>query len=76
MVKNLNALSEARFISGLTQSQLAEKMGVTTPTVSNWEKDPGNMKFDTFFEWYQAMTPRGQAVLDKYLDDKRIFFIT
>lgn len=36
-------LKQARLISGLTQKQLAEKIGVHTTTIAAWEKEPSKV---------------------------------
>jgi len=36
-------LREARIRAGLSQGELAEKVGTTQPTISNWEHDKGTL---------------------------------
>lgn len=73
MTKTPGPLKRARLASSFTQEEMAAKFGVTVGTVCNWEKNPGNMKVNVFFDWYNMMEPIGKAVLDEYLDDMRIF---
>lgn len=75
MAKQKSPLAMARFATGLTQIELADELGVTAPTISGWESDPSNMKISSFFDFYGKMNPRGQAILDQYLDDQRLFFV-
>ena len=40
-------LQRARIRAGLTQKEIAERTGLTTPTISDLEKDKGSPRFDT-----------------------------
>lgn len=73
MTETRSPLALARFASGYTQIELAEKLGVTGATISKWESEPGVMKLDSFMGFYNAMGTRGQSILDQYLDDLRLF---
>lgn len=75
MAKPKSALAQARYTSGLNQTELAKKLGVTAQTVSNWENDQESMQMKSFWKVYENMTPSGQEILNKYLDDHRNFFV-
>ena len=39
------SLTAARVNAGLTQKELAEKVGKSEGTIINWEKNPSNIRF-------------------------------
>lgn len=73
MSNQAGPLKKARIVSDFTQEDMAEKLGVTVGTICSWEKNPGKIRMEDFFDWYNMMKPIGKAVLDEYLDLNRIF---
>lgn len=65
----LDGLVAARVGSGLTQTEVARRMGVRQPTVSAFEADDSNPRLETLQRYARAVrcriefrvTPRGQA---------------
>jgi transcriptional regulator with XRE-family HTH domain len=47
-------LREARLIAGLSQAELAERIGTTQPVVSRWERDVEVPRIDTLGRALQA----------------------
>lgn len=47
-------LKQARVGAGLTQEQMAEKLGVTTATYNGYEKDPSKMKVQKLVKFSQT----------------------
>jgi len=47
-------LREARLIAGLSQTELAERIGTTQPVVSRWERDLEVPRIDTLGRALQA----------------------
>lgn len=43
-----NNLKSARVKNGLLQGEVAERLGVSRQTISNWETDPTNLTLDRF----------------------------
>ena len=64
-----SALADARKSSLLTQDQLAERLGCSIMTISNWERNPSGMKLSNLAQWYHAMKPQGKAIIEQYVDD-------
>ena len=50
--KNLQALREA---AGLSQSELAEKSGISVKTIQNWEIDRNSPRMDALVRLAQAL---------------------
>lgn len=62
MKKTLGAMiTELRKDNGMTQAQLAEKMGVTDKAVSKWERDLSCPDINSIPKPYE----RGEHIIDK-----------
>lgn len=46
---------EKRNLSGLTQSQLGEKLGLPKTRISEFENGKSNLQCDTLLEWLKAL---------------------
>jgi len=67
--KNIKRIREAH---GLTQEQLAEKLGVTFQAVSSWERDEYRPELDTFVRLTEIFEVPSTAILE----DKNVTFHT
>lgn len=47
-------LKQARVGAGLTQEQMAEKLGVSTVTYNSYERDPSKMQVKSLVKFSQA----------------------
>lgn len=52
--KAISALIDARNEAGLTQAQIAQKMGVSQSAVARIESGAWNIKYKTFFSYLKA----------------------
>ncbi|WP_177192700.1 helix-turn-helix transcriptional regulator [Variovorax sp. OV084] len=52
-----------RLKAGLSQAQLAEKMGTQQSNISRWERDPGDLKGTTILKLAAALNVDGNAIL-------------
>jgi HTH-type transcriptional regulator/antitoxin HipB len=50
-----NYLQDTRHNQGLSQSKIAEKIGLRQGTVSNFEQNPASTKLDTLFKLLSAL---------------------
>lgn len=60
----LDQLAELRKRKGLTQAQVAERVGVEQPTYQRWEKGKREPSFSQLFELAQALGVEPGALLD------------
>ena len=56
--KAIEALIDARNEAGLTQSEVAKRMGVTQSAVARIESGAYNIKYKTFFKYIKACSKR------------------
>ncbi|MBE3022153.1 helix-turn-helix domain-containing protein [Campylobacter sp. 7477a] len=56
--KAIDALIEARSKAGLTQAQIAKKMGVSQPVIARIESGAYNIKYKTFLNYIKACGKR------------------
>jgi HTH-type transcriptional regulator / antitoxin HipB len=50
-----NYLQDTRHNQGISQSKIAEKIGLRQGTVSNFEQNPASTKLDTLFKLLSAL---------------------
>jgi DNA-binding transcriptional regulator YiaG len=48
-------VASLRLAAGLSQTQLAERMGTQQPNVARWEREPGNMTYQTILRMAAAL---------------------
>ncbi len=58
------AFMNARKASGLTQRELANKIGLTRQAVAKYEKPGCVMSNKRMHDWYEAMNDEGKKILD------------
>ena len=63
-----NPIIEARKRSGLTQQDIADRLGCTAATVSNIERAVGGMTLRQLGDWYGFMGTDGKAIIRDYVD--------
>lgn len=61
----LERLAEIRKKKGLTQGQLAERVGVEQPTIQRWEKGKREPSFDQLFQLASALDVEPASLIDK-----------
>ena len=57
-------IAKARLAAGLTQEQLAARMGITQQTVANWERGARNPKLATIRKIADALGIDWQTLID------------
>lgn len=60
----LNSIKRARLISGMTQTELAEKLGVSTVAVHNWEIGKNLPKVKRLKEVARVLNTTAAELLD------------
>lgn len=55
-------LSQLRLSAGLSQAQLAERLGTQQPNIARWERDPRNMNVETIHRFAAALGVPPDAV--------------
>lgn len=64
-----NLLMQARNESLLTQEEVSEKLGVSTATICQWEKNPEKITIGRLRNLYDVVNPTGKVLLKKFTDD-------
>ena len=59
----LNSFKRARLIAGMTQAELAEKLGVTTVSIHKWESGKGLPKAKRIREVADALNTTASELL-------------
>lgn len=68
-------IRELRLLTGLTQEQFAAVVGVTYPTVNQWENErstPSPMAMRRIEEMVQEVGDQGQNLLVKYMPNSSV----
>lgn len=68
MARKTNPVIEARKRSGLTQQDIADKLGCTAVTVGNIERNLGKMTLQQLGDWFSFMGTDGKAIIREYVD--------
>lgn len=55
-------LTQLRMAAGLSQAQLASKMGTQQPNIARWEREPGKMNVETILRFASALGVAAEEV--------------
>lgn len=67
--KEYGPLAKARMSSHLLQEEMADVVGVSTPTIARLEKHPEKITVERLRKWYHAVPADGKAIIEKYVTD-------
>lgn len=72
-IKKFGPLAAARKSSLLSQKQMANKLGITLPTMAKIEKNPEYVNLNDLGIIYQAVGVDGKAIIEQFVNN---FFIS
>lgn len=67
-IERYGSIAAARKSALLTQGQMAERIGVTTPSIIEWEKHPDKLRIKDLKAIYENVGVDGKAIIHEFVE--------